>query len=295
LETMIGIVGYGEAGAAIAAGLAEAGATVVAYDARLEDGGGDQLRDRAATDRIDLATDLADLAGRCPVIVSLVTSSAALPVAEVLAPHLGPEHLFADANSTSPGLAAEVATVIGRAGAQAVDVAIMAAVPPNRQRVPMLASGPGARRFAELGFGTDIELVDGPPGAASAVKMLRSLLVKGLESLLVEFAIASRRFGATADVLRSLDGTLPMERWEELASYLLTRTALHGERRGHELEEAAAMLRELGIEPLLAEAGAKRLLWAAARGVEARFEDAPPTHYDEVIDALFEPQEPADR
>jgi 3-hydroxyisobutyrate dehydrogenase-like beta-hydroxyacid dehydrogenase len=289
LEPRIGIVGYGEAGAAIAAGLAEAGATVVVYDARLEDGGGDQLRDRAATDHIDLATGLADLAARCPVIVSLVTSSAALPVAEALAPHLGPDHLVADANSTSPGLAAEVATVIGRAGAQPVDVAVMAAVPPHRQRVPMLASGPGARRFADLGFGTDIELVDGPPGAASAVKMLRSLLVKGLESLLVEFAVASRHFGATAAVLRSLDGTLPMERWEELASYLLTRTALHGERRGHELEEAAAMLRELDVEPLMAEAGAKRLLWASARGLKARFEGAPPTHYDDVLDALLEP------
>jgi 3-hydroxyisobutyrate dehydrogenase-like beta-hydroxyacid dehydrogenase len=289
LETVIGIVGYGEAGAAIAAGLADAGATVVVYDARLEGADGDRLRDRASAEQVQLATGLADLAARCPVLLSLVTSSAALPVAESLAPHLGTDHLVADANSTSPGLAAQIATIIASAGAQAVDVAVMAAVPPHRQHVPMLASGPGAPRFAELGYGMDVEVVDGPPGAASAIKMLRSLLVKGLESLLVEFAVASRHFGATAAVLRSLDGTLPTERWEELASYLLTRTALHGERRGHELEEAAAMLRELDLEPLLAEAGAKRLLWAADRDIKDRFADAPPTHYDEVIDALLEP------
>lgn len=288
MDTHVGIIGYGEAGAAVAGGLAEEGATVMALDTRLDGPAGPAMRAQAARDGVTLTGDMADLAANCTLILSLVTSSAALGVAQSLAPHLGPAHLAADANSTSPALAARVAATLAEHGAQAVDVAVMAAVPPLRHRVPMLASGPGSERLAALGHGTNIEVVAGEPGAASAVKLLRSLLVKGLEALLVEFAVASRHFGRTSEILRSIDGTLPMDRFEDLATYLLGRTALHGERRGHELEEAAEMLRELELEPLMAEAGGRRLLWAAERGLPARFADAPPAHYEEVIDALLE-------
>lgn len=284
----IGFVGYGEAGAAIAGGLAEEGATVLATDVRLTGPDGAALRARAAADGVTLVDDVAQLAARCPVIVSFVTAAVARRVAEDLAPHVGADHLVADANSTSPGLASEVAELLAARGATPVDVAVMAAVPPKRHRVPMLASGPGAERFAQLGHGTDVEVVDGPAGAASAVKMLRSHVVKGLEALLVEFAVASRHHGLTGEVLRSLRGTLPLDDPEQLTSYLLSRTALHAERRAHELEEVASMLRELGLEPLMADAGAKRLQWAAARGLADRFHDAAPTHYDEVVDALLE-------
>lgn len=285
----VGIVGLGEAGAAIAAGLAEQGTAVTAYDLRLTGPDGPGLRDFAGQAGIGLAADLAELAGRAEILLSLVTGSAAVPVARALAPHVRAGQVVADLNSTSPGLARQVAEVIAPTGADFADVAIMAAVPPHRHRVPMLACGPGAGRLAEAGLGLRIEVIDGEPGAASAVKMLRSLLVKGLESLLVEFSVAADRYGATERVLRSMTGSLPTEDWQELTTYLLSRTAKHGQRRGDELAEVAEMFRELDLSPGLAEAGAARLRWAAQR-LGSRFASQAPVHYQEVIDALARPE-----
>jgi 3-hydroxyisobutyrate dehydrogenase-like beta-hydroxyacid dehydrogenase len=284
----VGVVGLGEAGAAIAAGLVEEGAVVTAYDLRLAGAGGADLRDLAAQAGIGLATDLADLAGQAEIILSLVTGGAALPVARALAPHLRAGQLMADLNSTSPGLARAVYQVLAPTGASFTDVAIMAGVPPHRHRVPMLACGPGAEQLAAAGLGLRVEVIDGGPGAASAVKLLRSLLVKGLESLLLEFAVAADRFGATDLVLRSMNGSLPTDDWRQLATYLLTRTAKHGRRRAEELAEVAELFRELGIEPGLAEAGADRLRWAAQRLAD-QFARRTPEHYQEVVDALARP------
>lgn len=292
----VGIVGFGEAGSAIAGGLAREGVSVVATDARLASDEGEGLRALAAELGVELVDDVRDVSSRCRTILSLVTSSAAVPVAEALAPHVGRDHLVVDANSTSPARVAEVANRLADSGALVCDVAVMSAVPPHGHRVPMLASGPGAHRFAALDAGFCVEVVDGEVGAASAIKMLRSSVIKGVEALLLEFGLAARHFGATGAVLRSITGTLPSEDWEELGRYLLIRTATHGERRGHELEQVAELFRSVGVEPLIADAGARRLLRAAKDGyladVGSNIDDL-----DAVFGALDVPDEldPGDR
>lgn len=262
----IGIVGFGEAGSAIAATLSESGTRVVATDARLSSEDGAELRVHAERIGVDLVDDVDELVRRCHTILSFVTASAALPVARALAPHVGSEHLVVDANSTSPARVQEVAACLEGSGAVVCDVAVMSVVPPQGHRVPMLASGPGARRFADLDAGFVVEVVSGEIGAASAIKMLRSSVIKGVEALLLEFGLAARHFGATSRILRSISDTLPSGDWEELAGYLMARTAKHAERRGHELEEVADLFRSVGVEPLIAEAGARRLLRAAQGG-----------------------------
>lgn len=284
----VGIVGFGEAGSAVAVGLAGSGTDVVAFDARLDGPAGDGLRQRAADGGVALCADVDEVVARAEVVLSFVTSSAALAVAEALAPHLRADHLVGDCNSTSPGLARQVGGIVGATGAAFADVAVMAAVPPHGHRVPLLASGPGAGRLAAAGIGLQVEVVDGPAGAASAVKMLRSLLVKGLEALLLEFGVAAHRYGVTDQVLSSMNGSLPVGDWRELATYLLGRTAAHASRRGHELEEVAATLRELDVEPHLAAGAARRLLWAADAGIEVHFFAQPPTSHHDVLTALEE-------
>ena len=284
----IGIVGFGEAGSSIAAGLVKEGAEVVATDARLDTPAGDELRRRAEEGSVALVASIAEVVPEADVVLSLVTANAAEPVAKALAGHVAEGQLVADLNSTSPGLARRVGEILAPSGASFVDVSVMAAVPPNGHRVPMLASGPDAARFVELAtdLGMQVELVGEEIGAASAVKMLRSLLVKGLEVLLLDACLAADRYGATERVLTSMNGGLPMHDWQELATYLLGRTAQHAERRGHELEEAAATLEELGMDPGVPHAGARRLLWAASQGLQERFGSRLPDHYDEVLDAL---------
>src|SRR5919197_1572868 len=123
--------------------------------------------------------------------------------------------------------------------------------------------GPGAGRLAEALAGLDMNLtlLGEEPGQASAVKMFRSLLVKGLEALLLECAVGAQSYGVTEHVLGSMPGDLPMHDWNQLGAYLLQRTIRHGERRAEELRQVAAALAEHGIEPWLAEAGARRLQW----------------------------------
>lgn len=294
MTTRVGIVGFGEAGAAIGAGLAEQGVPVTAYDLRFDGPDGRALRAAADRSGVAVAADIGSLASRAEVVLCLVTSAAAVAVAEALAPQLRPDHLVADLNSTSPELVRRVFDVIRPTGAAFVDVAVMAAVPPHRHRVPMLASGPGAARLATLDIGLQVEVLDGDPGAASAVKLLRSLLIKGLEALLLEFAVAAVPLGGADRVLQSIKGTLPTD-WKELADYLLGRTARHGRRRSAELAQVAEMLRDVGVEPWLADAGARRLRWAAEHGLETRFRDRDPGSYQEVVAALRAAAAGADR
>jgi 3-hydroxyisobutyrate dehydrogenase-like beta-hydroxyacid dehydrogenase len=288
MTTRIGIVGLGEAGSAIAAGLQETGqAEVAGFDARLDV---PAVRERAAGTGIHLASSLADLADSSEVVLCLTHASTALVVARAIAPHLGDGHVYSDWNSGGPQLKKDVAAVITPSGAAFVDGAVMAAVPRPRHRVPVLLSGDGAERLvtATAGLGMELEIVGGEPGQASAVKMLRSLLVKGLEALILECLVAARRFGAEEKVLGSMNGSLPMHDWSELASYLTTRTYLHGRRRAEEMGQVAATLREVGVDPIVATACERRLLWLADLELGSGTDAPEPQRYTDVITLVEE-------
>jgi 3-hydroxyisobutyrate dehydrogenase-like beta-hydroxyacid dehydrogenase len=279
----IGLIGVGEAGAAIASGLRdEHGLTVAGYDARGDD---PAVRARAQRAGVELVSSLAELTEGADVVVCLASAKVAVPVAKDAAPHLTARHLYADWNSASPEVKREVGEVLAGSGAAYVDGAVMAAVPPKRHRVPTLLSGPGAERLAaELTpYGFALEVLGSEPGQASAVKMFRSLLVKGLEALLLECAVGAQAYGATHRVLESMNGTLPTEDWPRLAAYLLERTVEHGERRAEELRQVARTLEDAGVEPLLADAGARRLQWFVDLGVSG---DVKNLDYQGVLDAV---------
>ncbi|MDD9207417.1 DUF1932 domain-containing protein [Georgenia sp. 10Sc9-8] len=288
----IGLIGVGEAGLAVGSGLVEeAGARVIAYDARMDEPtSGPDLRAAIAAAGLEPADGPGEVATRARTIFCFVTAPAAEAVARAAAPHLGAEHLYVDGNSASPELMRRVADVVAEHGAAFADAAVMAAVPPHRHRVPILASGNGAPRLAELAvtLGMDVEIISGEPGAASCVKMMRSLLVKGVEALLLQTGRAASRYGVFDRVLDSMDD-LPFHDWRVLADYLLGRTAVHGERRGHELQEVATTLRGLSLDPGLAEAGARVLLDAAeGGGLRAIFAEHPPQNRGDILAVLEE-------
>lgn len=282
MSATLGLVGVGEAGAAIGAGLTEGGHRVLGYDARPE-----QVGETAAAAGVELVGSPAELAARCEVLICLTNAKTAAPVARTLMPSLDRRHLYADFNSASPELKEEVAGLVSGTGARFVDGAVMAAVPPKRHQVPVLLSGSGARDFHAFGtpLGMNLEVLGEVAGQASAVKMFRSLLVKGLESLILECAFGAHAHGVTARVFDSMAGSLPMHDWHELASYLMTRSVTHAERRASELDEVASTLRAAGIEPLLATAGAQRLRWLADRGVRDRLPGTP-SGYPELLDLI---------
>jgi 3-hydroxyisobutyrate dehydrogenase-like beta-hydroxyacid dehydrogenase len=287
----IGFIGFGEAGSTIAAGLRAAGCErTIAYDINRRDPGrGPLIERRAAESGTTLVETSADLARGSRVIFSTVTSNAALDAATQTAPFLTPTHVYADLNSVSPALKQQVASVIGGSGARFVEVAVMAPVAPYGHRVPMLLGGPAAPELAEmlspLGMRLEV-LATGAIGTAAAVKMCRSIIVKGLEALMCECVLGASRFGADEQVFASLDESFPGLDFKKLADYMVGRVVVHGERRAREMEEVAETLRAIGVDPIMAEATVRRQEWAARLDLKSHFGPEWPRSDREVLDVL---------
>ena len=288
----IGFIGFGEAGFHLARGLRDAGITdLFAYDIHTHTPRlGEKIRQRAHSAEVDLRESSADLAGAAGILFSTVTADAAAEAAGQTAPFLGTRHLYADLNSVSPATKQSVERIVAGAGARFVEAAVMAAVAPHGHRVPMLLGGGAAPEFVErlAPYGMRLEVVADQVGTASAIKMCRSIVIKGLEALVFECALGASRFNAEERVFASLDETFPGVNWSKLASYMIGRVVEHGERRARELEEVAETLRSAGVEPIMAEATSRRQEWGGRLGLLERFGGRLPASYREVLLAIEE-------
>lgn len=287
----IGFIGFGEAGSAIAGGLRQAGiAGLFAYDiATHAEGPGPLIVRRAREADVTLVDSNADLAQVSDLLFSTVTSSSALEAANQTAPYLGPRHIYADLNSVSPALKQQIERVVSARGARFVEAAVMAPVGPYAHRVPMLLGGAAARAFADAmtPFGMRLHVLDGAKvGSAAAVKMCRSIVVKGLEALMVECVLGASRFDADDLVLASLAESFPGIDWKKLADYTTGRVVVHGERRAREMEEVAETLRAIGVEPIMAEATARRQDWSARLDLRSHFGPEGPGTYRDVLEVV---------
>jgi 3-hydroxyisobutyrate dehydrogenase-like beta-hydroxyacid dehydrogenase len=282
----IGFVGFGEAGYHIAKGLRGAGlAQTFAYDIDT----GERVRRRARETQTAVVESNAALVAACDVIFCAVTADQALNAAEQTAPFLESRHFYCDVNSVSPQMKQAVARTVSRGGARFVEAAMMAPVPPHGHKVPMLLGGEAAPEFVEMlaPFGVRMDVVSTDQiGRAAAVKMFRSVVYKGLEALMFECVMGASQYGAEPRVFASLNESFPGIDFQKLADYMIGRVVVHGERRAREMEEVAATLRELGIEPMMAEATVRRMDWAAELGLKARFNGEFPKSYKEVHDAI---------
>lgn len=278
----IGFLGFGEAGSLIANGLRSEGLDCLfTFDLR-------DVQDRATSIGVKVVESPAVLAAASELLISAVTASSALDAAKGISPFLEGRHIYADINSVSPALKQEIDGIIRSRNAVYVEVAVMAPVPPYRHRVPMLLGGNGAALFAETmsPFGMRLEVVQGQVGTAAAVKMCRSIVVKGLEALMLECVLGADRFNADDRVFASLNESFPGIDWKKLADYMISRIVIHGERRAHEMEEVAETLRAIGIDPIMAEATARRQAWSVEMNLKSRFSTEGPASYREVLDAI---------
>jgi 3-hydroxyisobutyrate dehydrogenase-like beta-hydroxyacid dehydrogenase len=152
----------------------------------------------------------------------------------------------------------------------------------------MLTGGTAAAEFAELmtPFGMVIEVGSKQVGSAAATKMCRSVMIKGIEALLTECVLGATRYGADERVLSSLGESLPGIDWAKLATYMIGRVVMHGERRAREMEEVAETLRSAGVEPIMAEATVRRMDWSAQLDLKARFGGKDPKSYQEFAEMV---------
>jgi 3-hydroxyisobutyrate dehydrogenase-like beta-hydroxyacid dehydrogenase len=288
----IGFVGFGEAAFHITKGLREAGLRdFVAYDIHTYTAGrGERIQRRAKETNTLLVNSNAELADRAEWIWSTVTSDQAVNAAQQNAPYLGPRHLYADLNSVSPTVKQAIAGTIGASGARFVEIAMMAPVPPYGHRVPILAGGAAAPEFRErlTPYGMQIEIISREVGPAAATKMFRSIMVKGMEALITECVLGAGRYGAEDAVFSSLAESYPGLDWKALADYMIGRVVEHGERRAREMEEVAETLESIGVQPIMAEATARRMDWSARLGLKKRFGGEPPENYRKFLEVVAE-------
>ena len=264
----LGLIGYGEVGKIFSAGLkAQPGvAAVGAWDlkfARADTRAAE--RAHAAAAGVQAHDSAAALCAASGLVISAVTASSTLAVAEEAARHIQPGTLFLDLNSASPGTKRQCAALIDGAGALYVEAGVITSVPPCGIRVPMLLGGAQAAALAARlnGWGMDARAVSEQLGVASAIKMCRSVMIKGLEALVVESYAAARAYGVEEHVLPTLQETFPSIDWAAQGAYFFQRVAQHGQRRAEEMRESARTVREAGFEPLMTTAIADKQQWVA--------------------------------
>jgi 3-hydroxyisobutyrate dehydrogenase-like beta-hydroxyacid dehydrogenase len=254
----VGFIGFGEAARAFHASLSatDPSLTFAAYDVLLDGAGPEGACARAMCERdVAISSPPEGRLRDADWVFSAVTADQSLQAAIAAAAWLRPGQVFFDINSVSPDRKRESAGAVASAGASYVDTAVMAPVHPKGHRTAILLAGQGADAVADrlkaLKF--DFEIVGPHAGAATAVKMVRSVFVKGLEAVTVETMLAASASGCLDRVLGSLQKTYPTFNLPELARYQLERTTRHGKRRAAEMRESAATLDSLRLHGRLAQ------------------------------------------
>jgi 3-hydroxyisobutyrate dehydrogenase-like beta-hydroxyacid dehydrogenase len=281
-------IGFGEAGQALASGLRDAGVQAMsAWDILFPVPAGEPLR--VAADRIGVrrGASAGDAVADADLIVAAVTAASSLDAAQAAKPFLLRGQYYLDINSVSPARKQETGKLIDDA-ARYVDVAVMAPVHPARHQTPTLLAGPHATTLEPVLLALDMNVSVAAPtlGAAAAIKMVRSVMVKGLEALTLECFLAARRAGVEAPIIASLSKSYPGLDWPKLVEYNLERMANHGIRRAHEMEEVADTLRELGIDPHMTTGTIRRQQEIGELGKHEPLRSAVPDGRVAMLDAI---------
>jgi 3-hydroxyisobutyrate dehydrogenase-like beta-hydroxyacid dehydrogenase len=284
----IALIGFGEVGQTLGADLLAADADVTAYDVLFEKSDSVPLRALGGSAVRKAASAAAAVQG-ADLVVCAVTAASDVDAARAVISGLGRGIFYLDVNSVSPGVKQQCAGIIESAGGCYVEAAVMTPIAPKRLASAMLIGGRHAAEFISrarpLGF-SGAEYFSDLVGQASATKMCRSVIIKGVEALLCESLVSARHYGVEKTVLDSLSDLLPVGDWDRLARYMISRSLEHGVRRAEEMRESAKTVAEAGLEPLMALATAQREDWAAARKDALRSMDELGAMLDAIRDSM---------
>src|SRR5271165_3100112 len=280
--TAIAFIGFGEAAQAFLAGWRTVpgfAAVVTAYDIKT-DSPDAAVREGKRADYVranvfGASTAPAAVAG-AGAVFSVVTADQAHEAAVAAIPGLAKGAFFFDCDSCAPQTKERTAKAVDAAGGRYVDVAVMAPVHPRLHRTPLLISGPHTQAAAPVLAALDMAAAihDGPVGSSSATKMIRSIMMKGLEALVCECVLAGRKAGVIETVLDSLDDTYPGFDWKKRSAYMLERVMTHGVRRAAEMREVALTVDLLGLDGAMSRASVGWLQMVGDLGLRCSAEEA---------------------
>ena len=272
----VALIGLGEVGQVLANDLHRTeGLDLCAWDRLFPVAGSEPQRAAAALTFLAAASNMAEALRGSSLIISAVTAGECRAAAKEAAPALGPGAFYLDLNSVSPHTRTEGAQAIEAVGGRYVEAAVMSPIGPKRIASPIWLGGRHAREFLpiaqSLGF-TGSAVYSDTLGEASAAKMCRSVIVKGMEALLAESLLTARRHGVEDVVLASLEDLFPVGDWRKLARYMISRSLQHGRRRAEEMREAARTVAEAGFEPWMSAGIVERQEWAGRHAAALRAE-----------------------
>ncbi|QQO37610.1 NAD(P)-dependent oxidoreductase [Bradyrhizobium diazoefficiens] len=287
-QPKVAFVGFGEAAQCFASHLAaQTGAPIVAFCQGKTNAPPYSQAFLAVAARcgVTLVERLDDLS-EADVIFSAVVVAVATEMGEAIARILRPGCLVVDINAATPRTKKRVAEVVEARGGVFADANLMGSVDLYGAAVPLYTSGSGAERFAETfrPFGFHIEVAGPEAGTAAAVKMLRSVVTKGMEALLVEALTAATLAGVRRETMRGLCQSMDATTFSKFLDMCVRSDVLHAERRAVEMDGVAAGLRELGFDPLMTSATAERLRVSARLELREEFARRSGYSADEVLD-----------
>ena len=291
MKYLLGFLGYGEAAYHISTGLKKDGLDrLVAFDVKAADEqAGKFIRDRAAEVGVDLAASMDELVASCTFIASLTSAGVAVAIAEKVIPKMKAGQVYVDMNSASPMVKEKIAALPRPEGVLVCDAAVMNPVPGAGHKVPITLAGDGSAAFLEAlsPYGMNLENLNAPPGAAAAIKMFRSVFMKGLPQLLMEAMIPACKYGALDALTESLSESLSGKTIGQLAQQFIPRTIIHAERRAHEMADAVATLEEMGCVAAMSKATEHRLELLAKSGLGAKLPHDGKIDYRETLKMLI--------
>ncbi len=282
----IALIGLGEVGRTLATDLHRTGGIeLCAWDRLFPVAGSEPQRTARELTFLRAAHSMADAVLESSLVICAVTAGECHAAAAEAAPVLARGAFYVDLNSVSPRTRVQAAHTVEAAAGCYVEAAVMSPIAPKRIASPIWLGGPRAAAFLpvahSLGF-AGAAVYSAAIGGASAAKMCRSVLVKGMEALLAESLLTARRHGVEEAVLASLEDLLPGTQWRKLARYMISRSLQHGRRRAEEMREAALTVAEAGLEPWMSRGSVERQQWAAGHA-EALSEQALTGMLDRIL------------
>lgn len=287
----IGFIGFGEAAFCIAEGLNEEGLHgAVAYDTFKDHPVmGAQVNSRAAKAKVTLLDGAPAVAEAADVLFVAVPSSHALEACETARPALRAGQVYVDVSASTPSAKEQVWERIRGSGVLFADAAMLGSLPLDRHKVPIVVSGNGAQALIErmTPFGMRIEKVGDNPGEASAIKLVRSIFMKGVASLMIETMQAAHAYHVTNQVVSSLAKSMDNIPFESHLNRLITGTAIHAKRRGEELKGSIQMLEECALDHAMTAAARRKHEQIEDFRFNERYSQGKPSGYGEIIEALL--------
>ncbi|WP_434310600.1 DUF1932 domain-containing protein [Hominifimenecus sp. rT4P-3] len=291
-QNEIAFLGFGEAGFHIARGLMEDGLTnITAYDVMQDDPvRGGLIRQRAESIGLTLSATMEEACCTSRFIFSLTTAKVAVAVAEQVMPMLEAGQVYVDLNSVAPSVLEAIDQIPRKKGVLLCDGAVLGNVQKNGHRVSVYLCGDGAEQFyqAFLPYHMQLKVLDKPVGAASGIKMLKSVYSKGLQQLVMEFLLASESYGVLEEMVTSIHNPMAGKTLEEYANEAMPRMIVHAARRAEEVRNAAETVLGLHLDAGMTLAAQKKFEKVAALHLLEKYPDIGTMNYKEVTKLVLE-------